>query len=549
MAKQTLADEISSLYKPKEEYDVEDFDSGRPASDLFQHDDAAGEDSSEDVSDEELKKQHYVSSAKSKLRGQQGLNLGKRYTGDVVSREDLYRDDEEEEEEEEEGTDESDDDIEEKEEREDDDEKEEREDNFEAFSSDEQESEIDSELASDEDTNNRRLSKPSNPTTPKSDLIKKIMKDERTHLINRLSQSAVNDSLKGFAVQQQHKTYEKLIDVRIKFQKAVGAANKLPIDSASFDKYKSDESAELLKDTKGQLYELLKSLFKLRSQLDNNNQSNNNNSNNKATDIKAPKKRTFLEYAKTTANADKKLQADRSSILNKWSMKVQNSSGGTAINANKFKAINQSFEQQVQNNLSDMERLVKRTRLNRRQIMPIGYTPSLDLETSQSNGTRPDANLDDDSIIPEEPLRKKSQGQEIPYIFDDEDFYRVLLNDLVDRKVQTADPTSNITIVRSAQRANKLLNNVDTKASKGRKLRFHVQEQIANFETSTGGWKWNDDQIDEFFASLLGQKVNMKEDEDDEEDDEENGESKDEDANDGSEEISLANGDGIRLFG
>lgn len=76
-----------------------------------------------------------------------------------------------------------------------------------------------------------------------------------------------------------------------------------------------------------------------------------------------------------------------------------------------------------------------------------------------------------------------------------------------------------------------------------------MQEQIANFETSTGGWKWNDDQIDEFFASLLGQKVNMKEDEDDEDDDEENGESKEEDANNGSEEISLANGDGIRLFG
>lgn len=81
------------------------------------------------------------------------------------------------------------------------------------------------------------------------------------------------------------------------------------------------------------------------------------------------------------------------------------------------------------------------------------------------------------------------------------------MNDLVDKKVQSSDPTTGITInLRSAQKVNKLKNNVDTKASKGRKLRYHIQEPIANFESSIGSWKWNDDQIDEFFASLLGQK-------------------------------------------
>ena len=73
------------------------------------------------------------------------------------------------------------------------------------------------------------------------------------------------------------------------------------------------------------------------------------------------------------------------------------------------------------------------------------------------------------------------------------------MNDLVDKKVQSSDPTTGITInLRSAQKVNKLKNNVDTKASKGRKLRYHIQEPIANFESSIGSWKWNDDQIDEF---------------------------------------------------
>lgn len=59
------------------------------------------------------------------------------------------------------------------------------------------------------------------------------------------------------------------------------------------------------------------------------------------------------------------------------------------------------------------------------------------------------------------------------------------MNDLVDKKVQSSDPTTGITInLRSAQKVNKLKNNVDTKASKGRKLRYHIQEPIANFESS-----------------------------------------------------------------
>ena len=80
--------------------------------------------------------------------------------------------------------------------------------------------------------------------------------------------------------------------------------------------------------------------------------------------------------------------------------------------------------------------------------------------------------------------------------------------------------------------------NVDNKASKGRKLRFHVQEPIANFDTPRPWLKWNDDQIDEFFASLLGQKISMKEN-DDESDEEE-----DEDEQD-----QLVGDDSIQLFG
>ena len=47
---------------------------------------------------------------------------------------------------------------------------------------------------------------------------------------------------------------------------------------------------------------------------------------------------------------------------------------------------------------------------------------------------------------------------------------------------------------------------VDTRATKGRKLRYQVHEKLQNFmvpvRTSRG--VWHDEQIDELFASLLG---------------------------------------------
>lgn len=513
MAKKTLADEISRFYEPNNEFDIEDFDNGSSSKDVFQHEE--NESSEEELSDDELKNDHYVATSKSKLRSQQGPNLGQKYTGDVVSRDDIYNssqdsgDAEEEEEAEEEA-----DQTSSQEEPEDANELGGNSDVSDESSASQSDSDSDESGFGEKSQGKQANGKP----THQKELVKQLLSKERSHLVNRLSQSAMNDTLKGYAVKQQHKTYEKLVDVRIKFQKAVNSANQLPINITTYDEYKTDESDGLLNNAKQALYGLLKNVLLLRSQLG-------------STNITPPKKRSFEAMSKATETADGDLTIQRASILNKWSFKVQNSSGNSAMNANKFKTINQSFEQQVKNNLSDMERLIKRTKLNRKQAVPLGYIEEAE-EKVVTSGPQ-----DDDEVGEELTPRKKAQGQENPYIFDDEDFYRVLLNDLVDKKVQSSDPTSNITIIRSAQKANKLKNNVDTKASKGRKLRFHVQEQIANFETSTGGWKWSDDQIDEFFASLLGQKVNMNEDE------------VEEDEEEFSEREIEAESNGIRLFG
>lgn len=169
---------------------------------------------------------------------------------------------------------------------------------------------------------------------------------------------------------------------------------------------------------------------------------------------------------------------------------------------------------------------------------------SQNVEDGDDNNNNSDDGLD----IPKnyDPRRKDNNSvdtSENPYVFDDEDFYRVLLNDLIDKKISNAHNSESaaITITSANSRSNnKLKKNVDTKASKGRKLNYSVQDPIANYEAPiSSGYKWSDDQIDEFFAGLMGQRVNFNE---DEEEDQHVGE--DNDA-----ESEAVKNDDIQIFG
>lgn len=53
-------------------------------------------------------------------------------------------------------------------------------------------------------------------------------------------------------------------------------------------------------------------------------------------------------------------------------------------------------------------------------------------------------------------------------------------------------------------RTQKIKKKVDTKASKGRKLRYTVHEKIQNFMAPIPGEIWHEEQTDELFASLFG---------------------------------------------
>lgn len=483
MAKKTLAEQIAELNKPKTDFDIED----DLKDNVFEDN---GELNSEASDGEELNKEHYVKVSKSKLRDQISTpKLGGKYKGNQISRSELYDDEKLESE--------GDSELEEVSEDDNDNSMEE---NPSDDIEEEEESGVDLSDISDDQTDE---SADEDDDHRKSKLAE-LVANERKSIIGRLSQSASNDALKGYAILSQQKIFDSIIDSRLKVQKSVTNSNLLPANASCMRENSLDtkKTKKYLSNAEDKCFELLDAIFDLRLKLFVKDSV-------VSSPLKHSKKRSFSNYLEDAKEFDNHLAKYRLNVLKKWSAKISNTSGSTALNAGKFKAISQSAEQQVTNNLADMERLVKRTKLNRRLIKPLGFEVKLD-ESAQT-GVNDEENID----VPRSTniANEKSAISEIDQIFDDEDFYRILLNDLVDKKIQSSNPANGLTLtLRSAQKAQKLKKNIDTKASKGRKLRYHVQEEISNFETPRGGWKWDDNQIDEFFASLLGQKVNMEED-------------------------------------
>lgn len=118
-------------------------------------------------------------------------------------------------------------------------------------------------------------------------------------------------------------------------------------------------------------------------------------------------------------------------------------------------------------------------------------------------------------------MRKEAEEGDAE-VFDDTDFYQEILRDVIQSKsgstfVSHFYPCLPLAHTQffflidlgaeawEAARPRKIKKVVDTKASKGRKLRYEVHEKLQNFMvpvTSRGAW--HEEQIDELFSSLMG---------------------------------------------
>ncbi|KAJ4009753.1 rRNA-processing protein bfr2 [Fusarium irregulare] len=492
---------------------------------------------SEDSEDENAGTEHYVSVGKSKLRKQDGLSLGPQYRGSRVSRDALEESasDEDEDDDEEEGDEEFDDpetaDL----------KRDEAEANDSEISSDDALGESDEEHF--KDFTFRGSSKPKKPASKRataadymsssdngeddadaelegSDSEEDDMDDGLDALVDgedseddeeedddeeegsgedgeddeddsssdeedfkakaqnakpmMAALSTRPDVDKGLAIRQQRKAYDGLLNIRIRLQKALIAANTFETLDASpepgSEPYEAAEEAAI---------KLLNTISSLK---DNFGPSH-----------AGEKRKRELNVSMTTSQIWEQMQAEeeraiksREDRLEKWSRKVQ------SVNVTAPKGLesrNKTLISALKDQLIDPDnRLAKRSR-----------TPRSCAPAQAAKGVSEDSN-----------------------IYDDADFYQLLLKELVDQRTVEGSSGAGAgeavpTVVLTAAKDVKNRKNVDRKASKGRKMRFTVHEKMQNFMAPEDRRAWEQGAIDRFFGTLFGRKMQLNENESDDE--------------------------------
>ncbi|XP_015112184.1 protein AATF [Diachasma alloeum] len=411
--------------------------------------------------------------------------VDERYKGKKVSRKDLYGDESSEDAEEssnEKNCEESGEDTDEEDEDE-----------------EEEESEDDEDSEVDEDNPLRRNRAPSIPF--------KSMSTTNLH----------GDIEKGHAVREQLKLWEHVLEMRIQLQKCLVTSNQLPQFDAHQQFTVNKQFVKTKTETTSKLTNLLENLLLMQEKLLRNNpetksllskkndegeredeedpmdeeipsdtddetnkdeEDENSGDEEKAEEPPKKKRRALREYEGLLHERHSKFKPFRDSVIQKWNDKTRLASG------NATKGTAQSVVKQIEFLLNDKPKLIKRTQLKRSEYRIAGKDATED--------------PDDDG--------RRTQEYD-PEIYDDDDFYHQLLRELIEQK--SADITDPIQLskqwIQLQNMRNKMKRKIDTRATKGRRIRYNVHAKLVNFMAPiTADDTWSDLAKNELYNSLFG---------------------------------------------
>ncbi|KAF2494895.1 TRAUB-domain-containing protein [Lophium mytilinum] len=306
--------------------------------------------------------------------------------------------------------------------------------------------------------------------------LRKIMSEAQKSITATVSQAAKADAEKGEAVKAQRKTFDSILNTRIRLQKALISSNSLPsaIDSEGLNK-----GEDAVQAAENAALALLNTLSGLRSSLD----AAQAGTKRKRADSFTLETSSFEIWNSIKASESGNLQ-NRRTVLEKWSAKSRPAPIVPQTRRLNSSAVSEQTITDVLNtHMSDSARLVKRTRIPRSCA----------------------------------PVQVAAGVAESPDIYDDADFYGLLLKELLEQRSEDVSMQINGTgyVAQApwqAVRDAKTKRIVDTKASKGRKLRFTVHEKLQNYMAPEDRSTWGERQVDELFGSLFGRKMELAED-------------------------------------
>lgn len=202
---------------------------------------------------------------------------------------------------------------------------------------------------------------------------------------------------------------------------------------------------------------------------------------------KKSKKRKFTDITKDLAERHVTYAKYRNSVIQKWHDKTR-----LTTSHQKNAQPTSSTLTQIEFLLGDMNKMVKRTQLKRSKYDIIGQN------TEESNYEVVEGD--------EPPKDPEIVDEYCTEIFDDDDFYHQLLRELIEHK--SADVSDPVQLSRQwitlQQLRSKMKRKIDTRATKGRRIRYAVHSKLVNFMAPQRCIDWTEEGKNELFASLFG---------------------------------------------
>ncbi|XP_071430991.1 protein AATF isoform X2 [Pithys albifrons albifrons] len=317
---------------------------------------------------------------------------------------------------------------------------------------------------------------------------------------------------KGKAVRNQLALWDQLMEGRIKMQKALVTANRLP-QPDTYPRFREEGGQQFdnaVENCCKTLEALLKVLVELQDELlyeypatrhlvdgkpakpesdDEIPSSSDEEQVDKAQEKRRslPKRKLKLEeYPEFLAKRHADFRAYRNSILQKWHDKTKLATGKMGKG---FGAFERSILTQIDHILMDKERLLRRTQTKRSVYTVLG-------KQEQEPQPAPQPVPENSEVLPPSDSNRhlKDIDEEI---FDDDDFYHQLLRELIERKTTSVDPNDQVAMGRQwlaiQKLRSKIKKKVDRKASKGRRIRYHVHSKLVSFMAPIDHCTMNDD--------------------------------------------------------
>ncbi|XP_014228857.1 protein AATF-like [Trichogramma pretiosum] len=324
---------------------------------------------------------------------------------------------------------------------------------------------------------------------------------------------------KGNCIKEQLNIWENILQMRILAQKVLNTSNKMPQHDVYPTFASNEEFKKKSEETKSKLRAVLNNLLSLQTELLNNfpetknllsgkrkaNDEDNNDEDDeeipsdfegeeiesedhseeeiseekseKKTDKQPPKKKMKLsDYEKVLAKNHKLLKEYREPIIQKLNDKTRVATGVIS------KDRKLSVVEKIDFAFSNRDKLVKKTQLKRSDYEIIGKSSP----TVEDNDGR----------------RTEEYDAEI---FDDYDFYHSLLRDFINSKLSDTTDPNQLTQkwIELDKMRSKMKRKIDTKATKGRRLRYNVHQKLVNWMAPIPDNMWTDNGKDELFSSLF----------------------------------------------